>query len=428
MKVSNGRDNTSKKEMIAKALKVNIKDVIYNKSNNLKLVKNKFTIANKTINKFDIHRLKNYEIIFNKCQIKANISIKKYIEDVEIKSISFIDCVINNIIFIDDFSCDSMYFLNCSIEKISCSKVSIKGDIKFKKCSFTKEFIFDNCKFLNAIYFNNSFFKSYADFHECEFEKTACFYGVTFEKTPNFSACYFKEQKAVNLTNVNIDNLNFESVEKYIEDNYKDKNYKNEIANNDKIQNNQEFHKIKNKYKLRYAKNLKDSFRTIKDILITQNNKLESQEWYKLELYAKEKEIQIEFMEKDKSLWYDKLLLQVYRNTSNHHINFITILNFTIGMVCIYGGLLFILNILFFNYDFSKNIFLFPFSLLPSLFVFIILLILFYPFLNRKSYFILGMCIVAPSSLGEYYVITIFIFFCIYSFVMFILFFIYSKK
>ncbi|ENQ6654279.1 hypothetical protein ACEQH8_001126 [Campylobacter lari] len=351
----------AKKEMIAKSLKVNIKDVIYNKSNNLKLVKNKFTIVNKTINKFDIHRLKNYEIIFNKCQIKANISIKKYIEDVEIKSISFIDCVINNIIFIDDFSCDSMYFLNCSIEKISCSKVSIKGDIKFKKCSFVKEFIFDNCKFLNAIYFNNSFFKSYADFHECEFEKTACFYGVKFDKAPNFSACYFKEQKAVNLTNVNINNLDFESVEKYIEDNYKYETHKNEIKNDIEIQKDEKkLCKIKNEYKLRCAKNLKDSFRVIKDVLISQNNILEAQEWHKLELYAKEKETMIKAKSINDNIdsknttvkflkeelynfteWINFTLLFVYRNTSNHHTSFLKILNFTVVMIALYASFLF---------------------------------------------------------------------------------------
>ena len=50
--------------------------------------------------------------------------------------------------------------------------------------------------------------------------------------------------------------------------------------------------KIEQKYKSKYAKNIKDSFGTIKDIFIAQNNALEAQEWHKLELYAKEKEIE----------------------------------------------------------------------------------------------------------------------------------------
>ncbi|EHB6007284.1 pentapeptide repeat-containing protein, partial [Campylobacter coli] len=299
--------------------------------------------------------------------------------------------------------------------------------------------------------------KDYVDFHECEFEKTACFYGVTFDKTPNFSACYFKESKAVNLINVNIDKLDFKSVENYIKDNYQDKSYKNETKG---MQNEKEKIKIQNEYKLRCAKNLKDSFRVLKDVLITQNNTLEAQEWHKLELYAKEKELEIQlggdnkdsikniqkikksvikkpsnnpsnilakiqslsdkyikiydfvvcfvmvigksifnflssiigilynitkaickiiqiilscmlhitsisrilkfeylkFYRKisslgktmlDFTLWFDCVLLQVYRNTSNHHTNFLKILNFTILMISLYA---------FMGFVFSKTI------------------------------------------------------------------------
>ncbi|EEU7926131.1 pentapeptide repeat-containing protein, partial [Campylobacter coli] len=305
--------------------------------------------------------------------------------------------------------------------------------------------------------FDNSIFKDYVDFHECEFEKTACFYGVTFDKTPNFSACYFKESKAVNLINVNIDKLDFKSVENYIKDNYQDKSYKNETKG---MQNEKEKIKIQNEYKLRCAKNLKDSFRVLKDVLITQNNTLEAQEWHKLELYAKEKELEIQlggdnkdsikniqkikksvikkpsnnpsnilakiqslsdkyikiydfvvcfvmvigksifnflssiigilynitkaickiiqiilscmlhitsisrilkfeylkFYRKisslgktmlDFTLWFDCVLLQVYRNTSNHHTNFLKILNFTILMISLYA---------FMGFVFSKTI------------------------------------------------------------------------
>ncbi|EIM0339138.1 hypothetical protein LMN18_001742, partial [Campylobacter coli] len=48
------------KEIIAKALKVNIDDVTYDRSSNFKPEKNKFIIKGKVINKFDIHCLKDY--------------------------------------------------------------------------------------------------------------------------------------------------------------------------------------------------------------------------------------------------------------------------------------------------------------------------------------------------------------------------------
>lgn len=345
----------------------------------------------------------------------------------------------------------------------------------FLKVDKLSKFNFSNANFQDNVYFNNTHFKDYVDFHECEFEKIACFYGVKFYKTPNFSACYFKESKAVNLINVDIDKLDFKSVEKYIEDNYQDESYKNE-------------------HKLRYAKNLKDSFRVIKDVLITQNNTLEAQEWHKLELYAKEKELEIQlggdnkdsikniqkikksvikkpsnnpsnilakiqslsdkyikicdfvvcfimligrsifgfllsiieifcnviksickiiqiilscifciasidrilkleylkFYRKisslgktmlDFTLWFDCVLLQVYRNTSNHHTNFLKILNFTILMISSYAifGLLFLNNMDFIlSFD--------PMTIATTNYIVLLMLLIIFIDLTRQLY------------------------------------------
>ncbi|EIG9225840.1 hypothetical protein LGE78_001469, partial [Campylobacter coli] len=49
----------------------------------------------------------------------------------------------------------------------------------------------------------------------------------------------------------------------------------------------------------------------------------------------------------DFTLWSDCVLLQVYRNTSNHHTNFLKILNFTILMISLYA---------FMGFVFSKTI------------------------------------------------------------------------
>lgn len=49
----------------------------------------------------------------------------------------------------------------------------------------------------------------------------------------------------------------------------------------------------------------------------------------------------------DFTLWFDCILLQVYRNTSNHHTNFLKILNFTILMISLYA---------FMGFVFSKTI------------------------------------------------------------------------
>ncbi|EAH7789759.1 pentapeptide repeat-containing protein [Campylobacter jejuni] len=385
------------------------------------------------------------KISINDCKFKQ-ISINNHIDG----NIEFQKCEFNNF---------NLYgFSNATIKgAFTFDFCEVKEKVNFMNFEFENKVSFKMSKFKDNVYFNNSVFKDYADFHECEFEKIACFYGVRFEKVPNFSACYFKEPKAVNLINVDIDKLDFKSVEKYIEGNYKDESYKNETKG---IQDEKEIFKIQNEHQLRYAKNLKDSFRVIKDVLITQNNKLEVQEWHKLELYAKEKELEIQlggdnkdsirnnrkikklqikkiiikligmfskfkhlgdiyvkicdfvvcfimligrsifgfllsiieifcnviksifkiiqiilscifciasidrilkleylkFYRKisslgkamlDFTLWFDCVLLQVYRNTSNHHTNFLKILNFTILMISLYA---------FMGFVFSKTI------------------------------------------------------------------------
>ncbi|ECZ6120551.1 pentapeptide repeat-containing protein [Campylobacter jejuni] len=444
-----------KQWIIANALKIKIDDVIYDRAEKfISGNRNKFEIYNKAIEYFDFYSLNEYEIHFYDCDVNFVISKgpSVYAEDINFKSLYFFNCRINISIY-DNFCCENMYFKNCKINSLKCNKVIVNGNIKFSNSNFINKPIFNSCIFKDNIYFNNSHFKDYADFHECEFEKIACFYGVRFDKAPNFSACYFKEPKAVNLINVDIDKLDFKSLEQYIKDKYQDETCENKQEITEEQCNNN--------CKLKCAKHLKDSFRVIKDILITQNNTLEAQEWHKLELYVKEKELEIQLSKNkndnlkkesknqvynpkdyekfnyskiisliifllktigyltiniliiielvlvapfftimfycvyvvffiykiltfilksfcplninkfiifwrikfnkikrklivsrrrkmlDFTLWSDCVLLQVYRNTSNHHTNFLKILNFTILMISLYA---------FMGFVFSKTI------------------------------------------------------------------------
>ncbi|EGK8057872.1 pentapeptide repeat-containing protein [Campylobacter lari] len=415
-----------------------------------------------------LHTDFKYEIQFINCKFGSWENFDLY--NTSNNFLVFVNCEFDYIYLGNDLVTDNtfklnnkLYFFGCKFNgDVDIGKANINAEIKFDGCVFKSVFYFsikeylanikiNNCIFYKSFFmsgsfknearFDNSIFKDYVRFYECEFEKTVSFYGVIFDKTPKFSACYFKEQKAVNLTNVDISKLNFQSIEKYIKDNYQDSVYKNEIKNI----NNPKKYKIDNKHQLRYAKNLKDSFRVIKDVLITQNNTLEAQEWHKLELYVKEKELEIKlnnnndnlkkeyknqiynpkdyekvdfsrfiyllkifgllfinilifvelilivpffvvmfycvyiglFVYKilmftlksfyplninkfkifwktkfnhiirklvvsgrkmlDYTLWFDCVLLQIYRNTSNHHTNFLKILNFTILMIVLYA-------------------------------------------------------------------------------------------
>lgn len=232
-------------------------------------------------------------------------------------------------------------FQQCNIKDIKICNTDFLKNISFQE-SVIANFLLSNCVFKANIYFDYCTFKNYADLHESNFMNITSFYGVKFQKVPNFSACYFKEPKAVNLVNIDIDSLDFKQVGCYIKDNFKDEWCKQKIAKN----RNKE-KEIKQEYRLKYAKSVKDSFRAIKDILIGQNNTLEAQKWHKLELYAEEKELEINLTlkrkQKDSSLhnnilmWFNCVMLQFYRMTSDHHTNFISILHFTIGIIVLYG-------------------------------------------------------------------------------------------
>ncbi len=317
-------------------------------------------------------------LTFNQCNIESEVQIYKNrfsshlvfrdCYDKQSKKITSLDLQENKF---EGY----LFIKNCAIEKINLWKNKFKNRCYFMDSVFGNKnnenikLNFSNAHFEDNAYFNNSEFYSYADFHECEFEKIACFYGVKLHKIPNFSACYFKEQKAANLINVDIDKLDFKSVEKYIEDNYKDESYKNETKG---IQDEKEIFKIQNEYRLRYAKNLKDSFRVIKDVLITQNNTLEAQEWHKLELYAKERELLFEvescYKEKNKpfiaaksedknsiNLTFSVLLLWIYRVTSLHHTNLPRIINFTSLNIVAFGLLVCLITYLSYHIDKQTN-------------------------------------------------------------------------
>ncbi|EAI8523816.1 pentapeptide repeat-containing protein, partial [Campylobacter jejuni] len=270
-------------------------DLVFDNVKKLSLIIN----DNVKFNKLFINNCNELYLQFNG---RVEVIDKISINDCKFKQISINNHIDGNIEFQKcEFNDFNLYgFPNTTIKgAFTFDFCEIKEKANFMNFEFKNKVSFKMSKFKDNTYFNNSVFKDYADFHECKFEKTACFYGVRFEKAPNFSACYFKEPKAINLINIDIDKLDFKSVEQYIKDNYQDENYKNEIK---EIQDEKKKFKVRNKYKLRYAKNLKDSFRTIKDILITQNSILETQEWHKLELYAKEKELEIQLGDDNKGV------------------------------------------------------------------------------------------------------------------------------
>ena len=243
------------------------------------------------------------------------------------------------------------------------SKESLRLD--FQHCEFHKRVYFTNCEFNGNVFFNHAVFEKYADFHESIFNGVVSFYNAEFKYAPNFSTCVFQNLQATNFINVKIDDIDFDKVNDFITEYKNDKMYEKELdllrekyrAKTKKIkllktqckqetnryrENKQKLHskkfqackqeKIK-KYKIRYASNARDSFRTIKNVLIANNNLLDASTWHKLELYAKEHEIDLKAPTKFSKEWIERIQLCFYRHTSAHHTDLLKILSWFVVLV-----------------------------------------------------------------------------------------------
>lgn len=245
--------------------------------------------------------------------------------------------------------------------------------IDFQHCEFKNRVYFTNCEFNANVFFNHAKFYKYADFHESIFNGVVSFYNAEFKYAPNFSTCVFQNLQATNFINVKIDDIDFGKINDFITEYKNDKMYEKELdllrekyrAKTKKIkllktqckqetnryrENKQKLHskkfqackqeKIK-KYEIRYASNARDSFRTIKNVLIANNNLLDACAWHKLELYAKEHELKLQkpcLLTAPKK-WCDLWQLKLYRHTSAHHTDLLESIKSLLIVIGIFGML-----------------------------------------------------------------------------------------
>ncbi|ARQ97832.1 putative membrane protein [Campylobacter lanienae NCTC 13004] len=264
------------------------------------------------------HSIFNKNIVCYECEFKKQLNFEncKFIETAD-NSLSFKEVKFHDIItfkhsvFDAEVNFDNFTFNN----KADFSKSTFEKKASFKHCTFNNFFDFSEIHFKDNVYFDDSDFNEFAAFHLCVFEKTASFYRTKFNVIPNFSPGDFKG--ILNINNATWGkngNLEFEDVRSIVKEAYG---------------------KIKTEKELETIRNIKDSFRAIKNILIQKNDQLDAQKFHKAELYCKELELEEE--NKNFSTYIDSLLLRFYRNTSDHHTNFLKILNFTVFCIAVYA-------------------------------------------------------------------------------------------
>lgn len=239
------------------------------------------------------------------------------------------DAYFKNIIFYGNANFNNAKF---QTEKVS-QGVADFSDSRFKeraffiKSHFHKKAIFSNVVFDHNAYFDDARFQEEANFKQSEFYANVHFYQTKFKndrekserEEPNFKQAIFNGY--INLTDTKIFDFNFEQL-------------KLEARTSSD------------------AKGFRNIFKNIKNALIKDNNLLDASRFHKMELYAKELELEYKRKEEVKGFkcssmlkfilsngkdFVDEIQLYCYRLTSDHHTNLLMILNNVIFLIALFG-------------------------------------------------------------------------------------------
>lgn len=296
---------------------------------------------------------------FCKCVFTTNVKAKAvhFRSDVIFKECTFQE----NVNFSRSHFYGDVSFIKSTFGKQQSSSANVA---KFNDCFFDGIADFSSAIFFADVYFHRAIFKKDLQIYRTHFFGVANFYFSTFLGLANFSMAVFKEPKFANFVGVDLSSINQGDIQEYIE---------NLVQREVDDEDNSRKGRGSVYLSIQHALNLQDSFRTVKDILIAQNNFLDAQMWHKLELYAKEEYLNIRTMQKSrlnkeceeleehiesrndsqklyenicKTKWeniFDRIQLSFYRITSEHHTNLVKIVNNVIMLIALMGCFSFVL-------------------------------------------------------------------------------------
>lgn len=254
--------------------------------------------------------------------------------------------------------CDLVFTKNCIFEgdvyffqavfngKVYFDNCDIKGKVNFGKSIFKDRFTFNNMKHIEEIWLRYAEFqkkvefkKSYCknlDFENVTFKNLVDFYGSIFEGNINFEKTTFKDISV--FTNVIFkDDINFKytTFEKLAQ--FKETVFEKSLNLEDTIIKEEiNFLKIKTKdNKELNSENManRETARIIKDSFEQQNNIIEANKFYALEMKSREKELS------PKENFFEWLVFKIHGISSNHSQDWILalfwILSFTFTFLTI---------------------------------------------------------------------------------------------
>ena len=310
---------------------------------------------------------KDLQFIFNSFDYKVKFIICIFMKNVLFGSchfeenVEFAGCVFSQN---TDFTCSvfnqKSNFLSTKFEGLkndfskihfnkdtSFENIKVKSDINFSDSIFEENVCFENAAFEGNIRFHESIFEETANFTNTKFQKLVDFYLAKFHKAQqfhltdfldraifsntifyreaqflynkvennsyiNFESAIFKRGLDISRSNFNC-NLNFwnttieEDGEEYVFESIDNIKYKNDFEAHDEAPS--------------VYKQLRETYRIIKDNSYKQNSKIEALEFSKREMLVYEKEL--------KSLSADKILLLANKFSNNYGTNWVKGLLFT---------------------------------------------------------------------------------------------------
>ncbi|WP_196889059.1 pentapeptide repeat-containing protein [Aureivirga sp. CE67] len=144
-----------------------------------------FKIVNKKKSEISIS---NLDIQF---KIEFPLKIFSYFKNKEIK-VEVVNCNFKEAIFKD---CEFNYkFKNSDFNDVSFENVTFEGKMRFHECNFQEETKFNNIVFKDLVDFWNSTFNKKVIFYKVDFEKTSVFSIVTFRENVLFTYSRFVGQ------------------------------------------------------------------------------------------------------------------------------------------------------------------------------------------------------------------------------------------
>ena len=249
--------------------------------------------------------------------------------------------------YIDSINLDSLERLECSVVFKNCNFV---GKIIEEKKIYQHAFIFTWCRFQEFRFFD-CIFKERIGFDSCIFTQGISFSDSKINKEARFSTCIFEREAAFVRTK-------FMETSSFVRSIFEDNAifYGGEF--NKLVSFNQAIFKgeasfVNAKLKIDYqvlkgairgnantANDYRDSFRSIKSILLKIYNTLDASQYHKMELYCKEIELESK-EQKSPSDWLERWQLWFYRKTSDHHTDLLKIIAWVLVWVGLCGLALF---------------------------------------------------------------------------------------